>query len=356
MTFPGSGNTWVRHIIETLTGYHTSSVYCDKFLQPVFQAECDDSFNWDKSIAVKTHMFSCWWKRAIVIIRHPLRAIMGDYQRLRTGRSHTGVVDPQQWNWDDWYGLSTRQCLRWTAQFQRIFGSAQTPGCGNATDFKVFFYEDLKTASGELNPYFLDELLDWFGIPKEDSFYECALMNNKGHFARKLPSNHPATKILGDTETHRRMTEAGCLQAYDYLSSRFPHLKQPQDQQQQQQQAASSSAAGGSSTPSSQLQQPLPGTQQQLSTQPPVQTLQQQQEQQVQQFLQADPLSAVALLQPQQQEQQQEQQQQQQQQLIPELGVFLDPNDSLYEPAFQHLSGGTQAVATTMQQKAAGMA
>ncbi|WIA21900.1 hypothetical protein OEZ85_004270 [Tetradesmus obliquus] len=260
MTFPGSGNTWVRHIIETLTGYHTSSVYCDKFLQPVFKAECDDSFNWDKSIAVKTHMFSCWWKRAIVIIRHPLRAIMGDYQRLRTGRSHTGVVDPQQWNWDDWYGLSTRQCLRWTAQFQRIFGTATSPGCGNATEFKVFFYEDLKTASGELNPYFLEELLDWFGIPKDDSFFECALMNNKGSFARKLPSNHPATKILNDTETHRRMTEAGCLQAYDYLSSKFPHLKQPQ--QQQQQQTASSSAG-------SQAQQPLPGAQQQLIRQLP---------------------------------------------------------------------------------------
>jgi hypothetical protein len=344
MTFPGSGNTWVRHIIETLTGYHTSSVYCDKFLRPVFQAECDDSFNWDKSIAVKTHMFSCWWKRAIVIIRHPLRAIMGDYQRLRTGRSHTGVVDPQQWNWDDWYGLSTRQCLRWTAQFQRIFGNAQTPGCGNATEFKVFFYEDLKTASGDLNPYFLDELLNWFGIPKEDSFYECALMNNKGQFARKLPSNHPATKILNDTETHRRMTEAGCLQAYDYLRSKFPHLQQPQDQQQQQ--SSSSSAPAGVSSSTSQPQQ-------QLSTQPSVQQPPQQPQdvQQLQQPLQGDPLSAVAP----QQQQPEQQEQQQRTQLVPDLGVFLDPNDSLYEPAFPHLHSGSQPVATTMQQAAAGM-
>ncbi|KAF8057273.1 Wscd1 [Scenedesmus sp. PABB004] len=232
MTFPGSGNTWVRHIIETLTGYHTSSVYCDKSLQPVFTAECDDSYMWDKSIAVKTHMFSCWWKRAVVVIRHPLRAIMGDYQRLRTGKSHTGVVDPKLWDWDDWYALSTRQCLKWTAHFQRIFGDAsgETPGCGNATAFKVFFYEDLKTASGALNPYFLDELLAWFGIDKADSFYDCALANNKGHFARKLPSDHPATKILNDTETFRRMTDAGCLTAYDRYSAQFGHLRQPDDQ------------------------------------------------------------------------------------------------------------------------------
>lgn len=199
-------------------------------LRPVFKAECDDSYLWDKSIAVKTHMFSCWWKRAVVVIRHPLRAIIGDYQRVRTGRSHTGVVDPEHWDWDDWYAVSTRQCLKWTAHFHRIFGNAEVQGCGNTTDFKVFFYEDLKTPAGALNPYFLDELLSWFGIPKEDSFYECAVTNNKGMFARKLPADHPATKILNDTETYRRMTEAGCLQLYEHYSQRFPHLKQPEDQ------------------------------------------------------------------------------------------------------------------------------
>lgn len=229
MTFPGSGNTWVRHIIETLTGFHTSSVYCDKSLQPVFQAECDDSYLWEKSIAVKTHMFSCWWKRAIVVIRHPLRAILGDYQRLRTGGSHTGVVDPSLWDWDDWYALSTRQCLKWTSHFARIFGDgAANPGCSNSTEFKVFFYEDLKTPTGALNPYFLDELLDWFGVDKDDSFYDCAMFNNKGSFARKLRADHPATRIFNDTETLRRMTDAGCLAAYDRYAATYPHLPQPE--------------------------------------------------------------------------------------------------------------------------------
>lgn len=196
----------------------------------MFKAECDDPPLWDNSIAVKTHMFSCWWNRGIVVIRHPLRAIMGEYQRLRTGQSHTGVVDPKSWSWQDWYSTSTNQCKKWTAHFQRIFGNATTPGCGASTNFKVFFYEDLKTEAGQLNPYFLDELLTWFNISKEDSFYDCALVNNKGSFARKLPPDHPATKILNDTITHQRMTDAGCLPLYDELSQRFPHLKQPKQQ------------------------------------------------------------------------------------------------------------------------------
>jgi hypothetical protein len=27
LSFPGSGNSWVRHLIETLTGYRTNSIY-----------------------------------------------------------------------------------------------------------------------------------------------------------------------------------------------------------------------------------------------------------------------------------------------------------------------------------------
>lgn len=55
ITYPGSGNTWVRHIIETVTGYHTTSVYCDKTLVPVFKAECDMPDKYNQSIVVKTH-------------------------------------------------------------------------------------------------------------------------------------------------------------------------------------------------------------------------------------------------------------------------------------------------------------
>lgn len=228
MTYPGSGNTWVRHIIETLTGYHTTSVYCDKTLQPVFKAECDHSDKFNQSIVVKTHKlkYCSRWDRAIVVIRNPLHSIRGEYQRINT-HSHTGFVDPEDWDWEDWYDVSTRMCESWTRMFQEVFGNEQKPGCASQSNYKVFFYEDLKTASGSLNPYFLDELLSWFGIEKDDSFYDCALKFNKGHYARELPADHPATRLLNDTETLRRMGQAGCMAAYESYIRRFPHLQQP---------------------------------------------------------------------------------------------------------------------------------
>jgi hypothetical protein len=228
MSYPGSGNTWVRHIIETLTGYHTTSVYCDKTLAPVFKAECDHSDKYNHSIVVKTHKlkYCSRWNRAIVVIRNPLHSIRGEYQRLNT-HSHTGYVDSEDWDWQDWYDVSTRMCESWTRMFQEVFGSDTTPGCATQSNYKVFFYEDLKTAAGSLNPYFLDELLAWFGIQKPDSFYDCALKFNKGHYARELPPDHPAARLLNDTETLRRMDEAGCMKTFESYLQRFPRLQQP---------------------------------------------------------------------------------------------------------------------------------
>lgn len=230
MTYPGSGNTWVRHIIETLTGYHTTSVYCDKTLQPVFKAECDHSDRFNMSIVVKTHKlkYCARWGRAIVVIRNPLHSIRGEYQRLNT-HSHTGLVDPEDWDWEDWYDTSTRMCENWTRMFAEVFGDTGRPGCAATpgNNYKVFFYEDLKTPSGALNPYFLDELLSWFGIDKSSSFHDCALKFNKGHYARELPADHPAAMLLNDTETLSRFARSGCMAAFESYWQRFPHLPQP---------------------------------------------------------------------------------------------------------------------------------
>lgn len=230
MSYPGSGNTWIRHIIETLTGYHTTSVYCDITLRPVFTAECDHPGKYNQSIVVKTHKlkYCSRWERAIVVLRDPLYSIRGEYQRLNT-HSHTGFVEPEDWDWEDWYEASYRMCASWTQMFAEVFGTAEKPGCAAQSDYKVVFYEDIKTPSGDLNPQFLDELLRWFDIDKADSFYDCALKFNKGHYARALPADHPAARLLNDTETLRRFDAAGCTAAFNSYRSRFPHLQQPLD-------------------------------------------------------------------------------------------------------------------------------
>ncbi|BGP74088.1 hypothetical protein NBRC10513v2_007520 [Rhodotorula toruloides] len=50
-SFPRSGNSYLRSLIERATGYQTSSVYCDRGLERTFHGECNHRLNF----FVKTH-------------------------------------------------------------------------------------------------------------------------------------------------------------------------------------------------------------------------------------------------------------------------------------------------------------
>ncbi|KAA8586372.1 hypothetical protein FQN60_000208, partial [Etheostoma spectabile] len=84
-SFPGAGNTWVRHLIELVTGYYTGSFYFDGTLyNRGFKGE-KDYWKSGRSICVKTHesgqkeieMFDS----AILLIRNPYRSLMAEFNR-----------------------------------------------------------------------------------------------------------------------------------------------------------------------------------------------------------------------------------------------------------------------------------
>ena len=235
MSFPGSGNTWVRHVLETLTGYHTGSIYHAEQLFDVFQAEADGNRTHRLVIAVKTHkLHRCsQWRRGIVIVRHPVHAILSEYQRQRSGNKTAGV-DPKDWDWDDWRKTSAGLCDHWKWMHSYALGRAGTvkPGPGGADGgcvarggFKVFFYEDLTTASGGINPHFLDALLEWLGIAKADAYVDCAIANSRGSYKRVVPPDHPARLALTDQKTLEGMQSKGCLSAYEEYTRRFERLR-----------------------------------------------------------------------------------------------------------------------------------
>ena len=98
-TLPGSGNTWLRLILEHATGLCTGSVYNDTKLKPILHSEsrCDRSV-----VAVKIHVNE-WpvdtiarpvkhctgvFEGSLNMVRHPLHAIWAEYQRQNTGACH----------------------------------------------------------------------------------------------------------------------------------------------------------------------------------------------------------------------------------------------------------------------------
>lgn len=102
-SYPGSGNTWVRHVLQQATRIYTGSVYNDKSIVKQFPAEGTRD---GSVLCVKTHFPcpGCWnrktsgkgpgkpiglaqsgdlksAKAAIYIVRNPFDAILAEFKR-----------------------------------------------------------------------------------------------------------------------------------------------------------------------------------------------------------------------------------------------------------------------------------
>lgn len=94
-SFPGSGNSWVRELLETATGVYTGSIYCDKSY--IANGMIGEGVQTNNVLVVKTHGTKLPAKKAICLIRNPFDAIVADYSRRKAGQSasrHTRELPP----------------------------------------------------------------------------------------------------------------------------------------------------------------------------------------------------------------------------------------------------------------------
>ena len=107
VSFHGSGNTWVRHLIEQATGIFTGSIYCDPGLKVAFPGESVISGN---VIVTKTHMSDSvelpddiriftgktYYDKAILLVRNPYDALVSEANRRWNSKHsinhHLGVA------------------------------------------------------------------------------------------------------------------------------------------------------------------------------------------------------------------------------------------------------------------------
>ena len=88
-SFPGSGNTWVRTLLERVTGICTGSFSCDMSLR--FEGFTGEGIQSPNALVVKTHQISPNWAEdkssshkfnsAIILVRNPLDALVSDWNR-----------------------------------------------------------------------------------------------------------------------------------------------------------------------------------------------------------------------------------------------------------------------------------
>lgn len=124
-SLPGSGNTWVRGLLERATGICTGAVYCDISLRS--RGFLGEHIRSGRALVVKTHSVSPRWGRAsrlrhmelsehvgvfgsaILVVRNPFHALVAEWNRkvannfrVRTTEldSHTQAAGPE------WFGES----------------------------------------------------------------------------------------------------------------------------------------------------------------------------------------------------------------------------------------------------------
>lgn len=83
-SFPGSGNSWVRQLIEKATGIYTGAVYCD--FSYVEAGMIGEGITTGNVIVIKTHT-SPWhmkFAKSVYILRNPFGAIVSEWTRRIT--------------------------------------------------------------------------------------------------------------------------------------------------------------------------------------------------------------------------------------------------------------------------------
>ena len=101
VSYPGSGNSWARVLLEEATGIYTGSVYCDKHY--LFSGMIGEGISTENVVAVKLHSSveemsqyinsnNC---KVIYIIRNPLKAIVAEYTRVIAKNGHTRELPPE---------------------------------------------------------------------------------------------------------------------------------------------------------------------------------------------------------------------------------------------------------------------
>ncbi|XP_069985494.1 sialate:O-sulfotransferase 1 [Penaeus vannamei] len=91
-SFPRSGNTWVRYLLEAASGIFTSSVYSDRTLVTAGYLGERHKYGWGTTIATKSHFIKHLQKYrnvpTVTIIRNPARVFVSlwSYVNLKNRR------------------------------------------------------------------------------------------------------------------------------------------------------------------------------------------------------------------------------------------------------------------------------
>ncbi|XP_014675639.1 PREDICTED: WSC domain-containing protein 1-like isoform X2 [Priapulus caudatus] len=179
-SFPGSGNTWTRHLIELLTGYFTGSIYNDapSYFKG-FIGEMENSTA-GTTVVEKTHGYGVntvhMYQKVILLVRNPYDAAVSAYNR-KLMLDATRSAPEKAFSEKGWRRASRRLVLKWR--------TLNLSWLSHAKQLLVVYYEDmLVDTSAQLR-----RIVDFLGVDVAPNGLRCVAEFREGRFRRKKSKN-----------------------------------------------------------------------------------------------------------------------------------------------------------------------
>ena len=209
-SFPGSGNTWMRYLLQQLTGVLTGSIYTDwKLMSKDFPA---GGITDGQVIAIKTHASykkdkaKMEYDKVILLVRNPWEAAFSNFNRINSNNSHTETVNSML-NQREVKIFCEGQLKHW-----RNFHLSWKKEFADSDRLLIVHYEELQSNLKSQ----LKKISDFLRISIDEEVYECVIQNSKGKFKREK-GNITAENVLDD---------ASLIKAIEYRDSVLRELNQ----------------------------------------------------------------------------------------------------------------------------------
>ncbi|XP_069976939.1 uncharacterized protein [Penaeus vannamei] len=216
-SYPGSGNTWTRYLLEAASGVFTGSIYKDYQLYlHGYYGELDDHAA-GTTIAQKTHdcgptHVKAFRSTAVLLLRNPYRAILSFHNYLFGG--HTGYAPVANYRRKDWGAFVKLQAKAWLEMAVNWTTQAE------AGRLRVLHYEELK--EDPIPP--LEDVLRFRDLDVDPLRLKCLKSHTNKKFKRR-EEFIPAGLEIFSSEDRNKIDRA--IRYVDYLLRLHNHRPVP---------------------------------------------------------------------------------------------------------------------------------
>eukprot|EP00057_Strongylocentrotus_purpuratus_P030741 XP_782574.4 PREDICTED: WSC domain-containing protein 1 [Strongylocentrotus purpuratus] len=210
-SFPGSGNEWVRNMIERATGFATGSVYHIQSLKKDFIGEMQ---NIAAGETIVSQMHDYWLgytnkrdgqisiEKAILIMRNPYQAMIDEFIRLGFGKK--GIVDENRFRSEAWsvFVSETFKSKHWLELPRTLFDICNHDGADSlCRSILIVYYDNLENKLDDE----LRRIMKFLDVDVDEHRLSCSVASADASPHRPHPPNlsfDPFTK-----EHHERLDE-----------------------------------------------------------------------------------------------------------------------------------------------------